>query len=88
MVKNDRSHVGERAVLHHLRGEPQRLQFSAVQRVRRDLLTGGVVLTGKLSKVRVPATLADRCRAAIASQRKGALRSQQERPDDPLRFMG
>ncbi len=31
------------------RGEPQRLQFSAVQRVRRDLLTGGVVLTGKLS---------------------------------------
>lgn len=70
------------------RGEPQRLQFSAVQRVRRDLLTGGVVLTGKLSKVRVPATLVDRTRAAIASQRKGALRSQAERPDDPLRFLG
>lgn len=70
------------------RGEPQRLQFSAVQRVRRDLLTGGVVLIGKVSKVRVPATLVDRTRAAIASQRKGALRSQAERPDDPLRFMG
>lgn len=70
------------------RGEPQRLQFSAVQRVRRDLLTGGVVLTGKLSKVRVPAALVDNTRAAIASQRKGALRSQAERPDDPLRFMG
>jgi len=70
------------------RGEPQRLQFSAVQRVRRDLLTGGVVLTGKLSKIRVPATLVDRTRAAIASQRKSALRSKPERPDDPLRFMG
>lgn len=70
------------------RGEPQRLQFSAVQRVRRDLLTGGVVLQGKHSKVRVPAALADRARAAIASQRRGALRSASERPDDPLRFMG
>lgn len=70
------------------RGEPQRLQFSAVQRVRRDLLTGGVVLQGKLSKVRVPAALADRTRAAIASQRRNALRSASERPDDPLRFMG
>lgn len=70
------------------RGEPQRLQFSAVQRVSRDLLTGGVVLTGKLSKIRVPASLVDRARVAIASQRKGALRSQAERPDDPLRFMG
>lgn len=72
------------------RGEPQRLQFSAVQRVRRDILTGGVVLTGKTSKIRIPATLAERTRAAIASQRKGALklRSAAERPDDPLRFMG
>ncbi|WAS93125.1 hypothetical protein [Nannocystis punicea] len=70
------------------RGEPQRLQFSAVQQVRRDLLTGGVVLTGKLSKIRVPASLVDRARVAIASQRKGALRSKAERPDDPLRFMG
>lgn len=72
------------------RGEPQRLQFSAVQRVRRDVLTGGVVLTGKTSKIRIPATLVERTRAAVASQRKGAraLRSAAQRPDDPLHFMG
>lgn len=69
-------------------GEPQRLQFAAVQRVRRDLWTGGIVLVGKNSKVRIPATLTERARAAIASQRKGALRSAKERPDDPLGFMG
>lgn len=68
------------------RGEPQRLQFSAVQRVRRDLWTGGVVLIGKLSRVRVPATLVERARAAVASQRKGALRGT-DRPDDPVGFM-
>lgn len=70
------------------RGEPQRLQFSAVLQVRRDLWTGGVVLVGKSSKVRIPASLAERARVAIASQRKGALRSAKERPDDPLGFMG
>lgn len=69
-------------------GEPQRLQFSAVQRVRRDLLTGGIVLIGKSSKVRIPATLVERARAAVASQRKGALKSAKERPDDPVGFMG
>lgn len=69
-------------------GEPQRLQFSAVLRVRRDPLTGGIVLSGKNSKVRIPATLVEPARAAVASQRKGALRSAKERPDDPLRFMG
>lgn len=70
------------------RGEPQRLQFTAVQRVRRDLWTGGVVLSGKHSKVRIPAVIEAAARAAIASQRKGALRSKAELPDDPLRFMG
>ncbi len=70
------------------RGEPQRLQFTAVQRVRRDIWTGGMVLSGKNSRIRVPAILEGSARAAIASQRKGALRSKGEQPDDPHRFMG
>jgi hypothetical protein len=69
------------------RGEPQRLQFTAVQRVRRDLLTGGVVLVGKSSKVRIPASLVESARAAVASQRRSALRHPAEQADDPVGFM-
>lgn len=69
------------------RGEPERLQFSAIRRVRRDLLTGGIALYGKTSKIRIPAALADRARAAIASQRKAMLRSGPEQPDDPLGWL-
>lgn len=68
------------------RGEPQRLQFSAVQRIRRDLWTGGIVLIGKSSRVRVPAALVEAARAAVASQRKRALRGA-ERPDDSVGFL-
>jgi hypothetical protein len=69
------------------RGEPQRLQFTAVQRVRRDLLTGGVLLVGKSSKVRIPASLVEQARAAVASQRRSALRHPAEQADDPVGFM-
>lgn len=70
-----------------MRGEPQRLQFTAIQRVRRDLLTGGVVLVGKSSKVRIPASLVEQARAAVASQRRAALRHPAEQADDPVGFM-
>ena len=61
--------------------------FSAVRRVHRDLLTGGVLLQGKDTKIRVPPALAENARAAIASQRRSVLRGDGAPPDDPLGWM-
>lgn len=69
------------------RGEPQRLQFTAIQQVRRDVWTGGIVLIGKHSRVRIPAALVEAARAAVWSQRRDVLRGPQ-RPDDAVGFMG
>ena len=68
-------------------GEVSRLVFSAVRRVHRDLLTGGVLLQGKDTKIRVPPALAENARAAIASQRRSVLRGEQSPPIDPLGWM-
>ena len=68
-------------------GQVSRLVFSAVRRVHRDLLTGGVLLQGKDTKIRVPPALAENARAAIASQRRSVLRGDGAPPDDPLGWM-
>ena len=69
------------------RGAVSRLVFSAIRVVRRDLLTGGVLLQGKNSKIRVPPALVQNARAAIVSQRRNVLRGEATPPDDPLRWM-
>ncbi|MFO7561453.1 MAG: hypothetical protein R6X02_02320 [Enhygromyxa sp.] len=73
-------------VLDH-RGRLDRLGFRNVRRVRRDLLTGGVLLEGAEHKLRIPPQLAEDTRQAITSQTRLGLAGG-ERPDDPLRFLG
>jgi hypothetical protein len=68
------------------RGRVDRIAFRNVRRVGRDFLTGGVLLEGAEHKVRIPPSLADDTRAAIASQTRFAIRSG-EGPEDPLRWM-
>ena len=66
-------------------GAVSRLMFSAIRKVRRDLLTGGVLLQGKDTRIRVPPALVENARAAIVSQRRSVLRGETAQPDDPLR---
>jgi hypothetical protein len=73
-------------VLDH-RGRLDRLGFRNVRRVRRDLLTGGVLLEGAEHKLRIPPQLAEDTRLAIASQTRYTVAGG-ERPDDPLGFLG
>ncbi|MCA9638109.1 MAG: hypothetical protein KC420_18905, partial [Myxococcales bacterium] len=47
-------------------GEHRRLGIDAIQRIRRDLWTGGVRLEGSGQRLRIPPTLADDARKAIA----------------------
>lgn len=68
-------------------GQVSRLVFSAVRRVQRDMLTGGILLSGKDTKIRVPPALAENARAAIASQRRSVLRGEASPPIDPLGWM-
>ncbi len=68
-------------------GVVSRLVFSAIRTVRRDLLTGGVLLQGKDTKIRVPPALVENARAAIVSQRRSVLRGETAQPDDPLRWL-
>ena len=68
-------------------GAVSRLVFSAIRRVRRDLLTGGVLLQGKDTRIRVPPALVENARAAIVSQRRSVLRGESTPPDDPLRWL-
>lgn len=68
-------------------GEVSRLVFSAIRSVRRDLLTGGVLLQGKGTRIRVPPALVENARAAIVSQRRSVLRGEAAQPDDPLRWL-
>lgn len=69
------------------RGEVSRLVFSAIRLVRRDVLTGGVLLQGKDTRIRVPPALVENARAAIVSQRRSVLRGEATPPDDPMRWM-
>lgn len=73
-------------VLDH-RGRLDRLAFRNVRRVRRDWLTGGVLLEGAEHRLRVPPQLAEDTRVAIASQTRYTLPGG-DRPDDPLHFLG
>ncbi|MBA3549767.1 MAG: hypothetical protein H0T76_25080 [Nannocystis sp.] len=90
-----REHLGQRSLMVtdtsivevSRTGQVSRLVFSAVRRVQRDLLTGGVLLQGKDTKIRVPPALSENARAAIASQRRSVLRGDANPPDDPLGWM-
>lgn len=64
-------------------GAADRIGFRNVDRVRRDLLTGGIVLHGKEHKVRIPPELTDDARMAIASQTKHTIKAGPDQPDDP-----
>lgn len=68
-------------------GDVSRLAFTAIQKVRRDLVTGGVLLQGRDTKIRVPPALAANARAAIASQRRNVIRGTPQPPDDPLAWL-
>ncbi len=68
------------------RGEPDRLGFDAVRKVRRDLWTGGIRLEGARHTVRIPQELSEDARRAIASQRFGMVRASEE-ADDPEGWM-
>lgn len=68
-------------------GAVSRLSFAAIQKVRRDLVTGGVLLQGKDTKIRVPPALTARAREAIASQRRNVVRGDPRPPDDPLAWL-
>ncbi len=69
------------------RGAVSRLAFSAIRQVRHDLLTGGILLRGKDTRIRVPSSLAEAARAAIQSQRRNVLRGEASQPDDPLGWL-
>ncbi len=63
------------------RGRVERLGFRNVRVIRRDIITGGVVLEGAEHKIRIPPSLADDTRSAIASQVRHTLRASQELED-------
>ena len=68
-------------------GVSQRVAFDGVRRVRRDLLTGGILLEGGAGqRLRVPPEIAADARAAIASQRRGTFRPTAI--DDPVGWLG
>jgi hypothetical protein len=69
------------------RGRADRIAFRNVGRVRRDLLTGGILLDGKKHRVRIPPSLMDTARDAIASQTRDTLKGSPEQPDDPLGWL-
>ncbi len=67
-------------------GNVQRLAFDAIESVRRDVLRGGLQLEGKRGRVRIPPTLIDDARQAIASQRRHKVRGATA-IDDPMRWL-
>ena len=80
--------VTDTAIIEITRGGlVSRLVFSAIRTVRSDLLTGGVLLQGKGTRIRVPPALVENARAAIVTQRKSVLRGESSQPDDPLRWL-
>ncbi len=66
-------------------GEPRRIAIGAISKVRRDLWTGGIRLEGADTRLRVPPTLADDTRRAIASTGRAVLRSRSV--DDPISWL-
>lgn len=68
------------------RGRKDRLAFRNVRRVRRDLWTGGILLEGAAHKLRIPPLLAEDARAAIATQTRHMIKTD-DGPDDPLGWL-
>ena len=68
------------------RGHVDRLGFRNIRRVRRDFLTGGVLLEGAQHRVRIPPDLAEDARAALASQTRHVLHGDQ-RPEDSVGWL-
>ena len=68
-------------------GHADRLAFDAITKVQRDILRGGLVLEGKRERVRIPPSLLDDARQAIASQRRNRLRRAPGSIDDPMRWL-
>ena len=69
------------------KGRSDRIAFRSIRRVRRDLLTGGMLLEGKNHRVRIPPMLLHDAQAAIASQTHHRLGSGEQAPDDPLGWL-
>ncbi|TPV92544.1 MAG: hypothetical protein B7733_25265 [Myxococcales bacterium FL481] len=68
-------------------GNADRVAFRNIRRVRKDWLTGGVVLQGAEHLVRIPPTLLQATRAAIASQTTGRIRADAVAVHDPLGWL-
>jgi hypothetical protein len=68
-------------------GGVQRIALRNVRAIRRDLLTGGVRLEGEARRVRIPPTLLDDARAAIALARRGKVRTDSPL-DEPGAWLG
>jgi hypothetical protein len=62
-------------------GASQRIGLSAIYRVRRDWLRGGVRLEGPDGRVRIPPILLDDARRAVASRRRGRVRGSTQVDD-------
>lgn len=73
-------------IVRDFRGRVERLAFRNVRRVRRDFVTGGILLEGATHRVRLPPDLADDARDAIGSQTRHTLRSD-DGPDDPIGWL-
>lgn len=69
------------------RGRADRIGFRNVRKVRRDLLTGGVLLEGEAHKVRIPPALAEDARLAVASQTTNLIRASADQPVDTLGWL-
>ena len=69
------------------RGQSERLALDAITTVRRDALRGGIVLSGRRARVRIPPSLLDDAHQALASQRRlrsqGGVRGIASSIDDP-----
>lgn len=63
------------------RGRVDRIGFRNVRTIKRDMLTGGVVLEGTAHRVRIPPSLSDDARQAIASQLRNTVRATDELHD-------
>jgi hypothetical protein len=66
-------------------GHVDRLALDAIESVRRDVLRGGILLEGKRGRVRVPPSLCDDARKAVASQRRNRVRGAIV--DDPMKWL-
>lgn len=65
------------------RGQSERLALDAITTVRRDALRGGMVLSGRRGRVRIPPSLLDDAHQALASQRRHRIRGAARPVDDP-----